>query len=187
MAFNNEGPLRVGVTTSVGSFWNLVVGASIKGSSWLVMVQRLGPLHSFAAKSGFYIPSGLVVNDCKPTLRGVLPQPMFLQRLQNLVYGEWLLRSFILLRISTTCKGPLRSMVWHMDFVQSHLRFTHHMGQCLWPQDINNKLISCCALISGVYLWLHETRGTPDIRSQCSFIFFMSHLTRRHHTWATKS
>jgi hypothetical protein len=39
-------------------------------------------------------PTGLVVQNCKVVLHGVMPQPMFLQRFVDLVSSsEWLLRS----------------------------------------------------------------------------------------------
>ena len=45
-------------------------------------------------KIRFLQPSVLVVKDCKPVLLGVFPQPMFFQRLLDLVASsEWFLRS----------------------------------------------------------------------------------------------
>ena len=45
-------------------------------------------------QDSFLQPSVLVVKDCKPVLLGVFSQPMFFQRLLNLVVSsEWFLRS----------------------------------------------------------------------------------------------
>jgi hypothetical protein len=50
--------------------------------------------HMFFVKFRFLQPAGLVMMDCKPTLLGVLPQPMFFQRLLDLVVSSgWFLRS----------------------------------------------------------------------------------------------
>ena len=48
----------------------------------------------FCDKIRFLQPSILVLKDCKPVLLGVFPQPMFFQRLLDLVASsEWFLRS----------------------------------------------------------------------------------------------
>ena len=48
----------------------------------------------FCDKIRFLQPSVLVVKDCKPVLLGVFPQPMFFQRLLDLIVSsKWFLRS----------------------------------------------------------------------------------------------
>jgi hypothetical protein len=62
----------------------MVSGVATSTSSFVV----------FCGKTWYLQPSGMVVKDGKPMLRGVSPQPIFDRRLLDLVIrGEWLLRS----------------------------------------------------------------------------------------------
>ena len=50
----DKGPMRVGVTISIGSLWILAVGVSIKRSSWLDL--GVATSASFDLSSGFSNP-----------------------------------------------------------------------------------------------------------------------------------
>jgi hypothetical protein len=58
---------------------------------WAVLITFFDP---FFVKFLFLQPTGVVMMDCKPALRGVLPQLIFFQRLLDLVVSNmWFLRS----------------------------------------------------------------------------------------------
>lgn len=74
--------LSVGVVRFVGSLWMLVVSASIKESNWpdLGVVTSTSSFKLFSGMPHFAQPRGLMVKDCKPALRAMMPQPIFLER-----------------------------------------------------------------------------------------------------------
>ena len=92
----DDGQVRVSSARSEGSLQIFTVGVSIRSYSWLSFVVAISTssFDLFCDKIRFLQPSILVVKDCKPVLLGVFPQPMFFQRLLDLVASsEWFLRS----------------------------------------------------------------------------------------------
>lgn len=92
----DKGPVRVCVVGSVGSLQILAVCVSIKESRWLAIGVATSTPSSvlLCGMVQFLQIHGPVVMDCKPVLRGVMLQPMFLQRFLDLISsGEWLFRS----------------------------------------------------------------------------------------------
>jgi hypothetical protein len=92
----SEGPVRVGSARSVEYLQIFAVGVFVRRCSWLSFVGAV--LITFFAlffvKFRFLKPTGVVMTDCKPALLGVLPQPMFFQRLLDLIVSSgWFLRS----------------------------------------------------------------------------------------------
>lgn len=88
--------MTVGVATFVGSIHILAVSVLIKASSWLNLgaATLTSSFELFCGMTGFLQPCGLVVKDCKPTFRVLMPLPIILQRLPDLIpSSEWLLQS----------------------------------------------------------------------------------------------
>ena len=86
----DDGQVRVSSARSEGSLQIFAVGVSIRRCSWLsfVVETSTSSLDLFCDKIRFLQPSVLVVKDCKPVLLGVFPQPMFFQRLLDLVVNN---------------------------------------------------------------------------------------------------
>ena len=65
-----EGAVRVGVVRSVDFLWILIIGVLFKGSFSLVYggTSSMSSFVWICGKVRFLQPSGLVVEDCKPTL-----------------------------------------------------------------------------------------------------------------------
>ena len=84
---SHDGQVRVSSARSEGSLQIFAVGVSVRRCSWLscVVATSTSSLDIFCVKIWFLQPSVLVVKDCKPVLLGVFPQPMFFQRLLDLV------------------------------------------------------------------------------------------------------
>lgn len=84
----DEGHVRVGVARIVGSLYILVASVSIKRNIWLGIeaVTLTSSFKLFYTMSRFLQPSELVVKDCKPSLCGVMPQPIYLEQLLNLFF-----------------------------------------------------------------------------------------------------
>jgi hypothetical protein len=92
----DEGPVRVGSARSVVYLQIFAVGVFVRRCSWLSFVGAIliSFFDLFFIMFRFLQPAGLVMTDCKPALLGVLPQPMFFQRLLDLVVRSgWFLRS----------------------------------------------------------------------------------------------
>lgn len=83
----DKGPVRVCVVGSVGSLQILAVCVSIKESRWLAIGVATSTPSSvlLCGMVQFLQIHGPVVMDCKPVLRGVMLQPMFLQRFLDLI------------------------------------------------------------------------------------------------------
>jgi hypothetical protein len=91
-----EGPARVGSARCVDYLQIFAVGVFVRRCSWLCFVGAvlITFFDLFFVKFRFLQPTGVVMTDCKPALLGVLPQPMFFQRLLDLVVSSgWFLRS----------------------------------------------------------------------------------------------
>ncbi|CAL5059187.1 unnamed protein product [Urochloa decumbens] len=92
----DEGPVRVGSAGSVGSLQTFAVCVSIRRCSWLSfgVATTTSSFGLFCDMIWFPQLSGMAVKDCKLALRWVFPQPMFFQRLLDLVVSsEWFMRS----------------------------------------------------------------------------------------------
>ena len=92
----DDGHMRVSSARSEGSLQIFAVGVLVRRCSWLscVVATSTCSLDIFCIKIRFLQPSISVVKDCKPVLLGVFLQPMFFQRLLNLVVSsEWFLWS----------------------------------------------------------------------------------------------
>jgi hypothetical protein len=92
----DEGPVRVGSARYVDYLQILAVGVFVRRCSWLSFVGAvlISFFDLFFIKFPFLQPAGLVMMVCNPALLGVLPQPMFFQRLLDLVVSNrWFLRS----------------------------------------------------------------------------------------------
>jgi hypothetical protein len=92
----DEGPVRVGSARSVGYLQIFAVGVFVRRCNRLSFVGAvlISFFDMFFVKFLFLQPAGLVMTDCKLALLGVLPQPMFFQRLLDLVVSSgWFLRS----------------------------------------------------------------------------------------------
>ena len=83
----DKGQLGVSSTRSEGSLQIFAVGVSVRRCSWLSFLVAISTssFDLFGDTIRFLQPSILVVNDCKPVLLGVFPQPMFFQQLLDLV------------------------------------------------------------------------------------------------------
>jgi hypothetical protein len=89
-----EGPVRVGSARSVDYLQIFAVGVFVRRSSWLSFVGAvlITFFDLFFVKFLVLQPTGVVMTDCKPALLEVLPQPMFFQRLLDLVVSSgWFL------------------------------------------------------------------------------------------------
>ena len=92
----DDSQVRVSSVRSECSLQIFAVGVSIRRCSWLsfVVATSTSSFDVFCDKIRFLQPSVSVVKDCKPVLLGVFSQPIFFQRLLDLVVSsEWFLRS----------------------------------------------------------------------------------------------
>jgi hypothetical protein len=88
--------MRVGSDRSIDYLQIFAAGVFVRRCNWLSFVGAvlISFFDMFFVKFRFLEPTGLVMSDCKPALLGVLPQPMFFQRLLDLVVSSgWFLRS----------------------------------------------------------------------------------------------
>ena len=86
----DDGQVGVSSARSEGSLQIFAVGVSINRCGWLsfVVATSTSSFDLFCDKIWFLQPSISVVKDCKPVLLGVFLQPMFFQRLLNLVVSS---------------------------------------------------------------------------------------------------
>ena len=92
----DDSQVRASFARSEENLQIFAVGVSIRKFSWLsfVVETSTSSFDFFCVKIRFLQPSVLMVNDCKPVLLGVFPQPMFFLRLLDLLASsEWFLRS----------------------------------------------------------------------------------------------
>jgi hypothetical protein len=91
----------------------------------------------FFVKFQFLQPDGLVMTDYKLVLLGVLPQPMFFQRLLDLVVSSrWLLRSSKPC-VAMTFAGALFPCCLSSAFFQAP------MDDELWKEEDNHNALQC--------------------------------------------
>jgi hypothetical protein len=89
-----EGPVRVGSARSVNSLQIFAVGVFVRRCNLAVFgcggfgLFLRSVLRQVPVKFRFLQSAGFVMKDCKPMLLGVLPQPMFFQRLLDVVVSS---------------------------------------------------------------------------------------------------
>jgi hypothetical protein len=125
----DERPVRVGSARSVDYLQIFAVGVFIRRCSWLsfVGVVLISFFDLFFVKFRFLQPAGLVMMVCNPALLGVLPQPIFFQRLLDLV-------------VSKDGFCGLQSLVWrwHLQVPLSLVAFPEHF-KLRWTANFARK------------------------------------------------